>query len=79
MQLCKYRHIFGKEGEGVHSIRLFNIAVVDLVLTVIGSYFISMYFDVSFWPVLLVVLVISVLVHKLFCVDTTFTRFIFGG
>jgi hypothetical protein len=33
MSLCKYRDIFGKVGTGVHSLRLFNLAVVDTLLT----------------------------------------------
>ena len=32
---CKYKDMFGKVNEGVHSIRLFNIAVVDVFLTII--------------------------------------------
>ena len=34
---CKYRWIFGKEGEGVHSLRVFGVAVVDVALTVAGG------------------------------------------
>jgi hypothetical protein len=26
---CKYKNIFGEEGKGVHSYRIFNIAIVD--------------------------------------------------
>jgi hypothetical protein len=33
----EYRYIFGKEGEGVHSYRLLNIAIVDVVSTIIGA------------------------------------------
>ena len=29
---CKYRDIIGKVGEGIHSYRLFNIAVLDVVV-----------------------------------------------
>ena len=38
---CEYRHIFGKEGEGAHSYRVFGIAAVDLVLTILVAVLIS--------------------------------------
>lgn len=30
MSLCEYKDIFGIPNEGVHSYRLFNIAIVDV-------------------------------------------------
>jgi hypothetical protein len=36
MSLCKYRDIFGKVGEGGHSLRFFNIALVDTLLTFVS-------------------------------------------
>lgn len=75
---CKYRHIFGKEGEGVHSYRVMNIAIIDLGFTVLGALVIAMFFRVSFVETLIALLLLALLVHWLFCVDTTFTRFVFG-
>lgn len=74
---CQYRHIFGVEGEGAHSYRLFNIAIVDLALTILGSWLIAHYLQVSFWVTLAVVLIIGTLMHRLFCVRTTITKFVF--
>ena len=42
---CKYKDIFGKPSEGVHSIRLFNIAVIDVIMVIIGGLFIAHYFN----------------------------------
>ena len=42
---CKYKDIFGKPSEGVHSIRLFNLAVVDIIMVIIGGLFIAHYFN----------------------------------
>lgn len=35
MNLCKYKNILGEPGKGVHSYRIFNIAIVDVLLTLI--------------------------------------------
>jgi hypothetical protein len=44
MDLCKYKNFFGKPGEGAHSYRIFNIAIVDLGLTILVAYILSFYF-----------------------------------
>jgi hypothetical protein len=33
--LCEYSDIFGKPNQGIHSIRIFDIAIVDVLLTII--------------------------------------------
>lgn len=76
--LCSYRHIFGKEREGVHSIRLFDIAVIDLLLTIAGAWLIARAFKWNFWLVLVVVLLVGIVMHRLFCVNTTINTKIFG-
>ncbi len=78
MYLCQYRHIFGKEGEGVHSIRLFDIAVVDYVMTYLAAYVISRYYEVSFIITSTVLFALAVIIHRLFCVNTTVNKMIFG-
>jgi hypothetical protein len=75
MSLCKYKDIFGKPNEGPHSYKIFNIAVVDTVLTVILGYFISNFFKVNLIHVLLSLFILSIIVHKMFCVQTTLTKF----
>jgi len=79
MSFCKYKDIFGKPNEGVHSYRLFNIAIVDMIFTIIGTYLLSLYFkNYNFFTILFVLLVLALLLHKLFCVDTTVTVAVFG-
>lgn len=78
VEFCKYRHIFGIERHGVHKYRLLNIAIVDTVLTIIAAFSIALYFRISFLVVFLLLLVIATLLHKLFCVETTITRLVFG-
>lgn len=35
--LCKYKDILGRPNEGVHSFRIFNIAIVDVLLTILAA------------------------------------------
>ena len=41
MNLCKYKNILGEPGKGVHSYKIFNISIVDVILTLIVAYIIS--------------------------------------
>ena len=74
---CKYRYIFGVEGQGAHKYRIFNIAIVDTLLTILGAWLIAYFFHLTSWKVLLVVFILGLLLHRLFCVETTLTKMIF--
>lgn len=67
---CKYRHIFGKEGEGVHSYRIFGVAAVDLVLTIVAAILISLYTGANVVVVFAVLMILAIFLHWLFCVKT---------
>lgn len=79
MTLCEYKDIFGKPDTGIHSSRLFGIAFVDLFLTLLAGigvkYMFPKYNIILIWIVLFV---IAIIVHKLFCVNTTVNKLIFG-
>jgi hypothetical protein len=77
MGLCKYRDIFGKVGSGVHSIRFFNIAVVDTLLTFVLAYVINSYLKSNLLVIFFLLIVASILIHKAFCVETTLTKMFF--
>jgi hypothetical protein len=78
MSLCKYSDIFGKPNEGIHSYRVFNIAIVDLILTVIIVIILSYMFNLNFISLLIVVLLLGIILHRVFCVKTTVDKLIFG-
>ena len=63
--------IFGKPGEGVHSVRLFNIAILDVIGTIIGAWIISSFFNVSFKITLVSLFILGIILHRLFGVKTT--------
>jgi len=76
-RLCQYRDIFGKPGQGLHAYRIFNIAIVDLLLTVIMAFVLSMFwFSFTIW--LLILVIVSIPIHYLFCVNTTLVRLVTG-
>jgi len=76
IRLCKYRDVFGKVGEGVHSYRLFNIAIVDVLATIISAYLISYVFSLSFIKTLILLFLLGIFFHWLFCVETTVNKFL---
>ena len=40
---CKYKDILGKPGEGLHSYRIYNISVLDVLFTFLLAKFIQYY------------------------------------
>jgi hypothetical protein len=77
--LCQYKNILGKVGEGVHSYRIFNIAIVDVLLTVLAA-FIVHYFVPKYkvTTILLFLFILGIIMHHIFCVRTTVDKLIFG-
>jgi hypothetical protein len=74
----QYKNIFGKEGEGAHSIRFLNLAIVDVIFTIIGALIISYFIKVNFFIVFIILMIIAIILHRLFCVNTTINKIIFG-
>ena len=78
MSLCKYKDIFGKVGEGVHSVRFFNFAVIDTLLTLVLAYIINYYLKTNLLVIFIVLIILSIAIHRLFCVETTLTKMFFS-
>jgi len=72
MATCPYRDIFGKVREGPHSYRIFDVAVVDSVLTILLALFLQKIFfqNFSFLKVLAVTFIVGEVMHWYFCVDS---------
>jgi hypothetical protein len=87
--LCKYANALGEPGKGVHSIRVFNIAVVDVISTIILALLFAIFFKYGikleatflsiFFVILLSLFILGIILHKLFCVKTTVDKLIFGN
>lgn len=75
---CQYKTIFGMIGEGVHSYRLFDIAIVDVLLTILGSYLFYLFNPkYNFIYILTIFFLIGIIMHRLFCVRTTIDKLLF--
>ena len=77
MSLCKYKDIFGKPGEGPHQYRIFNIAIIDTLLTMLLAYVISYFSGISLMYVIPGTFLLGIVVHRLFCVRTTVDKLLF--
>lgn len=77
---CKHKDMFGKPGEGVHKYRIMNIAIVDVLATILLAkaiqYYIIPTYDI--WLILLVCFIVGIILHRVFCVKTTIDKLLFG-
>lgn len=75
---CPYKDSLGKVGEGIHSYRVFDVAIVDVIFTVIGAaiihYFMPQY---RFIVILTALFAAGVILHHVFCVRTTVDKWLF--
>ena len=89
MSLCQYKDIFGKPGEGAHQYRVFDIAIVDTFMTIIIAILISLLinyvynFDYVYIPITscfisIILFIIGIFMHRLFCVRTTIDKLLFN-
>jgi hypothetical protein len=80
MSLCKYKNILGEVGKGIHSYRIFNIAIADVLLTILAAYVIHIFMPkYKFVYILLFLFLLGIILHRLFCVDTTVDKLLFGN
>ncbi len=77
INLCNYKAIFGEPNQGLHAIRVMNIAVIDVVMTVIGAYLISIWSGWSLVYCLVGLFLLGIVMHRMFCVRTTVDRWLF--
>jgi len=87
MSLCKYKNIFGEINTGIHSIRVFDIAIFDVLSTIIGAIVIHQIIIISIldmgntiklWMVVLSLFILGIILHRLFCVRTTIDKLLFN-
>jgi hypothetical protein len=76
--VCARRNIFGAPGTGVHSYRILNLAIVDVIFTIAGAFLLSYFARIQFYKSVTFLFVIGVLLHRFFCVNTTINKLIFG-
>ena len=77
MNLCKYKNALGEPGKGIHSYRIGGIAIADVIMTIIGAYFISFMFRWNFIYTLIGLFLLGIILHRIFCVRTTVDKILF--
>lgn len=77
LDLCRYKDIFGRPGEGAHAYRVFDIAIVDVAATVVVAFLIARIFGVAFWKSLVALFLIGIISHRALCVRTTVDKWVF--
>lgn len=77
MSLCKYKNSLGIPNKGIHSYRLFGVAIVDVIMTIIAAKIISYYYKISFFYTCVFLFVLGIILHRLFCVRTTIDKVLF--
>ena len=78
MIFCKYKNIFGLPNKGIHSYRFLNLAIIDVIMTIIGAGLISYFLKISFIYTTIFLFILGIILHKLFCVRTTIDKLLFG-
>ena len=78
IDLCKYKNALGIPGKGIHSYRLGGVAIADVIMTIIGAFFISLVSGWKFIYTLISLFILGIILHKLFCVNTTIDKLLFG-
>lgn len=74
---CKYKDLFGAPNTGVHRFRIFNIAIVDVAVTLVIVYLFSRFTKINIWISLVIFFIAMLVSHRLFCVRSTTDKLFF--
>jgi hypothetical protein len=77
MDLCKYKNALGVPGKGIHSYRLFGVAIADVIMTIIGAILISFFFKTNLMYTMICLFLLGIVLHRMFCVRTTVDKILF--
>jgi len=78
-RFCKYKNSLGIPGKGVHK-HILGVAYIDVISTIIGGIIISYIFPkTNIWYILLILFLLGIFLHRLFCVKTTVDKLLFGN
>ncbi len=79
LYFCKYKNIFGKPNEGLHKYRILDIAMIDVICTILLAKAIQFYLipKTNIYIILFVCFMIGIFMHRVFCVKTTIDKLLF--
>ena len=67
---CPYANLFKAPGTDFHSTRLFGVAAVDLITTILAAFGVVWALNISFWTALLALVVLGEVLHYIFGTQT---------
>ena len=76
--LCKYKNLFGEPREGLRKYRIFDIAIYDTTVVILIGWFLSWVTKIHIGIVLLVLFVLGIITHRIFCVRTGIDKLLFS-
>ena len=71
------KNLIGTVNKGVHKYKIFNIAIFDVIVTIVSAKLIAVLFRKYFIFILLCLLKLSIVVHRWKGVRTTVDRYLF--
>lgn len=74
----QYKDILGVPREGIHAIRVFDYAIIDIIMTFIGAVIISYFYKINLIFMFLYLFILGQYLHILFCVETKFVSTFFN-
>ena len=78
MSLCKYKTVLGTPGKGVHT-HFMGIAYKDVIGTILIALILYMFFPrIPLVYYMIGIFGLGILLHRLFCVNTTVDKLLFG-
>ena len=76
--LCQYKDVLGVPGTGLHSVRIFDVAILDFAGVFVLAWLMSKATGLRYLLSWLVVFLFVIGIHRAFCVNTTVNKAIFG-
>ena len=82
MDLCKLKYKWFppsvySPNVGIHKYKIFGIAIVDLVLTIIAAFILAKVFKFKFLYTFIFLFILGIIVHRAFCIPTSIDKFLF--
>jgi len=75
---CKYKDFFGEVNTGIHSYRIFNIAIFDVIFTFLAAFIIHLIIpNYNYYIILFSLFILGIILHYIFCVKTTINKLLF--
>jgi hypothetical protein len=62
---------------GIHSYRIFNIAYMDVIMTIVVSLLLAWAMKWSYIKTIISVFILGIILHRMFCVRTTVDKLLF--